>query len=75
MPTDFISFRDTAYVSKLICDYVENRPELQSLYHRFPNIENFKAQCEAKQSEFTSEKRAVLVAALTQQYAGFRPQN
>ena len=58
MPTDCISFRDTAFVSKLICDYVENRPELQSLYHRFPTLENFKAQLEAKQSEFNSEKRA-----------------
>jgi len=73
MSTDFISFRDTAYVSKLICDYVENRPELQSLYHRFPNLENFKAQCEAKKSEFTSEKRSVLVEAFTQQYSGLAP--
>ena len=43
---------DTAYVSKLICDYVENRAELKSLYNRFPTIENFKAQLEAKQSDF-----------------------
>ncbi|MDA9056496.1 bacillithiol biosynthesis cysteine-adding enzyme BshC [Flavobacteriaceae bacterium] len=68
MPTDCISFRDTAYVSKLICDYVENRSELQSLYHRFPTLENFKAQLEAKQSEFSYEKRSVLVAALSEQY-------
>ena len=56
MPTDCISFRDTAYVSKLICDYVENRSELQPLYNRFPTIENFKAQLEAKQSEFSLKK-------------------
>ena len=73
MPTDCISFRDTAYVSKLICDYVENRPELQSAVHRFPTIENFKAQLEAKQSEFNSDKRANLVAVLTEQYAPFQP--
>ena len=73
MPTDCISFRDTAYVSKLICDYVEKRPELQPLYHRFPSLENFKAQLEAKQSEFYSEKRSVLVAALTDQYMPFKP--
>ena len=72
MPTDCISFRDIAYVSKLICDYVENRAELEPLYNRYPNIENFKAQFEAKQSEFTSDKRAVLVAALTQQYANLQ---
>jgi len=73
MPTDCISFRDTAYVSKLICDYVENRPELQGLYNRFPSIENFKAQLEVKQSEFSSEKRSVLVKALTKQYAQISP--
>tara|TARA_B110000967_G_C18873071_1_gene556595 strand:- start:58 stop:1659 length:1602 start_codon:yes stop_codon:yes gene_type:complete len=69
MPTDCISFRDSAYVSKLICDYVENRLELQPLYNRFPTIANFKAQLEAKQSEFSANKRAVLVKVLTQQYA------
>ena len=73
MPTDCISFRDTAFVSKLICDYVENRPELQTLYHRFPTSENFKAQLEAKQSEFSFEKRHNLVAVLTEQYAPLSP--
>lgn len=73
MPTDCISFRDTAHVSKLICDYVENRPELQQLYHRFPKIENFKIQLDAKQSEFSSEKRAVLVSTLTSQYKEHSP--
>ena len=73
MPTDCISFRDTAYVSKLICDYVENRSELQPLYHRFPTLENFKAQLEAKQSEFNTEKRSVLVAALSHQYRELSP--
>ena len=73
MPTDCISFRDTAFVSKLICDYVENRPELQVLYNRFPTLENFKAQLEAKQSEFSSDKRSVLVAALKDQYSPLSP--
>ena len=73
MPTDCISFRDTAYVSKLICDYVENRSELQTLYHRFPTLENFKAQLEAKQTEFNSEKRSVLVKALKEQYTQLAP--
>ena len=72
MPTDCISFRNTAYVSKLICDYVENRAELKSLYNRFPTIENFKAQLEAKQSTFSSDKRAVLVKTLTAQYSQFQ---
>lgn len=73
MPTDCISFRDTAYVSKLICDYVENRPELKLFYNQFPTLENFKAQLESKQSTFSSEKRSVLVAALTNQYTPLSP--
>ena len=73
MRTDCISFRDTAYVSKLICDYVENRPELQKLYHQFPTIENFKNQLDVKQSEFSFEKRAVLVSTLTSQYKELSP--
>ena len=75
MPTDCISFRDTAYASKLICDYVENRSELQSLYNRYPTLENFKPQLNAKKAEFSIEKRAVLVSALTQQYASLMPSN
>ena len=73
MPTDCISFRDTAIVSKLICDYVENRPELQLLYNRFPTLENFKLQLEEKQSEFSSDNRNILVAALTDQYTQLSP--
>jgi len=49
MPIDCISFRDTAYVSKLICDYVENRPRTYSLYIIVIQLlENFKPQLEAK---------------------------
>ena len=73
MPIDCISFRDTAYASKLICDYVEKHPELQSLYNRYPTLENFKPQLDAKKAEFSTEKRAVLVSALSQQYAPLMP--
>ena len=73
MPIDCISFRDTAYASKLICDYVEKHPELQSLYNRYPTLENFKPQLYAKKAEFSTEKRAVLVSALSQQYAPLMP--
>ena len=73
MPIDCISFRDTAYASNLVCDYVEKHPELQSLYNRYPTLENFKPQLNAKKAEFSIEKRAVLVSALSQQYAPLMP--
>ena len=73
MPIDCISFRDTAYASKLICDYVEKHPKLQSLYNRYPTLENFKPQLNAKKAEFSSEKRAILVSALSEQYTQLTP--
>ena len=73
MPTDCISFRDTAYASKLICDYVEKHPKLQSLYNRYPTLENFKPQLNAKKAEFSITKREVLVSSLLKQYAEWIP--
>ena len=48
MPTDCIQFRDTNYFSSLICDYLDQKNELQSLYNRFPTLENFSDQIKEK---------------------------
>jgi len=69
MPTDCITFRDTRYFSSLICDYLDEKPELKSFYNRFPNIENFEIQIEEKQRSFSSKYRDVLVSVLKKQYA------
>jgi bacillithiol synthase len=72
MPTDCISYQNSGYFSKLIVDYLNQNPALQSLYHYFPKIENFKAQIEEKKSHFNdNSKRTILVTALQKQYAGF----
>jgi len=70
MPTDCIAFRDTNYFSSLICDYLDEKPELKSFYNRFPKLENFKAQIEEKsQSEGVSEShRKTLSDTLKRQY-------
>ncbi|MCB0383423.1 MAG: bacillithiol biosynthesis cysteine-adding enzyme BshC [Psychroserpens sp.] len=68
MPTDYISFRDTNYFSSLICDYLDEKDALKPFYNRFPKLENFKAQIEEKQSNFTDNARAVLVKSLNKQY-------
>ena len=70
MPSDCISFRDTNYFSKLICDYLDEQPELQLLYNRFPKLEHFKAQIEEKNMSVRAESRTILVEALQQQYKG-----
>ena len=68
MPTDCISFKKTGYFSSLICDYLDEKLELQAFYNRFPKPENFKAQIEEKQLSFSEPSRTVLVSALKKQY-------
>ncbi len=72
MPTDCIAYRDTNYFSNFICDYLEEKPELESLYNRFPNIENFKSQIEEKSLSVQAESRAILVDVLSNQYQNVR---
>ena len=71
MPTDCISYQNSGYFSKLIVDYLNQKPELQSLYHRFPDLSNFKLQIEEKSTNFDQRNRAILVGSLQKQYTGF----
>lgn len=71
MPTDCISYQESGYFSSLINDYLNEKPELKALYHRFPNLENFKLQLEEKGRNFKSNdnfKREILVSVLEKQY-------
>lgn len=68
MPTDCISYQDSGYFTPLMNDYLDQKENLQSLYNRFPNLENFKEQMEEKQENFNSEHRDVLVSVLKEQY-------
>ena len=74
MPTDCISFQNSGYFSPLMNDYLNQKPHLQSLYNRFPNLENFEAQISEKKLNFNGNdngkaKRDVLVSVLEKQYA------
>jgi len=68
MPTDCITFKDTGYFSKLICNYLAEAKTLKPFYNRYPKLENFKAQIEEKSNSFKKETRTVLVDALKEQY-------
>lgn len=74
MLTESISFNKTNFFTSLICDYLDEKPELKTFYNRFPNIENFKHQIEEKRhSELVSEShRIVLVSALKKQYQNIK---
>jgi bacillithiol biosynthesis cysteine-adding enzyme BshC len=72
MPNDCISYQKSGYFSKLIVDYLEQKPELKALYHLFPTIENFKLQIEEKEKNFSLKgNRNTLKKALEKQYQGF----
>ncbi|WP_396151241.1 bacillithiol biosynthesis cysteine-adding enzyme BshC [Flavobacterium sp.] len=75
MPTDCISYQQSGYFSALIYDYLNEKPALKALYHRFPNLENFKLQLEEKGNNFNDNgnindkfKREILVSVLEKQY-------
>ena len=68
MNINHIPFDKTGYFSPLIVDYLKQKPELSLLYHRFPEIENFKTQIEEKKKVFKSSSRSLLVSVLKKQY-------
>lgn len=71
MPTDCISYQKSGYFAKLIVDYLDGKPELKSLYNRFPKLENFKGQIEEKAQNYPEHHRKTLVSALEKQYQDF----
>jgi len=71
MPTDCISYQKSEYFTKLIVDYLDEKPELKPLYNHFPKLGNFKNQIEEKSLNFPKENRSILVNALENQYKSF----
>ncbi|ARN70608.1 bacillithiol biosynthesis cysteine-adding enzyme BshC [Nonlabens tegetincola] len=67
-----ISYQDLRYFSNLMKDYLDEKPDVKSLYHRFPNIKNFENQIEEKSIEWSSKslERQNLVNVLRNQYNG-----
>lgn len=67
-----LSYAETGYFSRLICDYIAEKSTLTSFYGNFPEIENFEKQLQLKQQSFTANSRNTLVAQLEKQYEGFK---
>jgi len=68
MQQNYIPFRDTGYFSSLICDYLDEKNELNPFYNRFPKLENFKDQIEEKRLSVQEQSRTVLVECIKKQY-------
>lgn len=73
MQTDCVSFNNTGFFSSLICDYLDEVPELRPFYNQFPKLDNFKKQIIEKQSTVNSYSRSVLVSILKRQYEHLEP--
>jgi len=68
MPIKTISYNNTGYFSKLICDYLSEKKDLRIFYNHFPTLENLGKQIKLKEKSFNSSKRKVLVERLKFQY-------
>ncbi|WP_136480656.1 bacillithiol biosynthesis cysteine-adding enzyme BshC [Cognatitamlana onchidii] len=68
MQINQLPFHETGFFSTLICDYLNEKPELKPLYNRFPSLENFKSQIAEKTKSFNKESRDVLVSSVLAQY-------
>ena len=68
MPSDCINYQDSGYFSKIIIDYLDEKPNLKEFYNRFPKVENFEIQIVEKTSNFPFENRVILVDVLKNQY-------
>ncbi len=64
MQKTLIPYKDTGYFSKLICDYLDQKPELKLFYNRFPSLDNFAFQIKEKAKKFSPESRDILVNRL-----------
>jgi len=68
MKQDYIAFNKTGYFSSLICDYLDEKLELNSYYNRFPKLGNFTDQIKQKGDSYFIENRKTLVSVLEIQY-------
>jgi bacillithiol synthase len=70
MSTDTISYSDTNYFNCLITDYLAKKEKVKPFYHRFPEMESFKAQMKEKSERYGKTERETLTTALERQYEG-----
>ncbi len=71
MSSDCITYQNSGYFSKLILDYLDEKPELQSLYNRFPKLAHFEDQIKEKKANYPIENRHILVTEIEKQYYNF----
>lgn len=73
MDVDCLSYKQTGYFSRLICDYLDEEERIKPFYNRYPSLKNFEAQIEEKQKNFPEANRSILYESLKDQYKDFKP--
>lgn len=68
MSIQTLSYKDTGYFSKLICDYLEENEQLKPFYNHFPTLEAFQAQMDEKQKKIPLQTRLLLAKRILYQY-------
>lgn len=66
-----IPYEQTGYFSSLMIDYLAQNNRLDTLYNRFPTLENFEEQIIEKQKNFSDLNRTILAESLQKQYKNF----
>ena len=72
MDVDCISYKQTGYFSKLICDYLDENEGVKPFYDKYPSLSNFETQIEEKQRSFPDANREILYGSLKTQYANIK---
>nr|WP_297787678.1 bacillithiol biosynthesis cysteine-adding enzyme BshC [uncultured Allomuricauda sp.] len=68
MEVECIPFKETGYFSQLICDYLDQKKDLNPFFNRYPLPKNFGDQIEEKAANYPKANRVVLVDSLKTQY-------
>ena len=63
-----VTFKNTGYFSKIICDYLEEKESVQNFYNHFPDLNGFKKQIELRSEKNNKLDRKALVRTLRTQY-------
>lgn len=65
-----IPYKNTRYFSRLITDYLAQKPELHNLYNQFPSLKNYSSLAQSR--NFPAQHRKVLTEVLRSQYASYQ---
>ena len=73
MSTENLLLEATGYFSKLICDYIGQRGDLDPFFNNYPDLQRFEQQIKEKKNTYSEPSREVLTEVLYEQYERVEP--